>query len=179
MIGSGPAGQKAAIQAAKLGQRVAVVERRDMVGGVCINTGTIPSKTLREAVVYLTGMSQRGIYGAELPRQGGHHESTTCSARIQHVIQREIDVIRSQLAPQPRRSCSPATARFVDPHTVSVDSVTGDERRVTAAKDRDRDRHPPGPPVDASTSTGAPCSTPTASLARHGCRARWSSSAPA
>ena len=55
VVGSGPAGQKAAVQGAKLGKRVAVVERRHMVGGVCVNTGTIPSKTLREAVVYLTG----------------------------------------------------------------------------------------------------------------------------
>ncbi|HYR13569.1 MAG TPA: FAD-dependent oxidoreductase, partial [Mycobacterium sp.] len=59
VIGSGPGGQKAAIAAAKLGKTVAVVERGRMLGGVCINTGTIPSKTLREAVVYLTGMSQR------------------------------------------------------------------------------------------------------------------------
>ena len=63
VIGSGPAGQKAAIQAAKLGKRVAVIERRHMVGGVCTNTGTLPSKTLREAVVYLTGMSQKQLYG--------------------------------------------------------------------------------------------------------------------
>ena len=62
VIGCGPAGQKAAIQAAKLGRRAAIVERRQ-VGGVCVMTGTIPSKTLREAVVYLTGLSQRGIYG--------------------------------------------------------------------------------------------------------------------
>ena len=55
VIGSGPAGQKAAVQAAKLGRRVAVIERGHMVGGVCVNTGTIPSKTLREAVIYLTG----------------------------------------------------------------------------------------------------------------------------
>ena len=61
VIGSGPAGQKAAIQAAKLGKRVAVIERRHMVGGVCTNTGTLPSKTLREAVVYLTGMSQKQV----------------------------------------------------------------------------------------------------------------------
>lgn len=61
VIGSGPGGQKAAIQAAKLGRRVAVVDRRESLGGVCTNTGTIPSKTLREAVVFLTGMSQRGI----------------------------------------------------------------------------------------------------------------------
>jgi NAD(P) transhydrogenase len=61
-IGCGPAGQKAAIQAAKLGRRVALVERRQ-VGGVCVITGTIPSKTLREAVLHLTGFAQRGVYG--------------------------------------------------------------------------------------------------------------------
>ena len=59
VIGSGPGGQKAAIAAAKLGRKVAIVERKDMVGGVCLNTGTIPSKTLREAVLYLTGLDQR------------------------------------------------------------------------------------------------------------------------
>src|SRR5512132_1886764 len=63
VIGSGPGGQKAAIAAAKLGRRAAIVERTDMIGGVCINTGTIPSKTLREAIVYLTGLSQRELYG--------------------------------------------------------------------------------------------------------------------
>ncbi len=61
-IGCGPAGQRAVIQSAKLGKRAAVVERRQ-VGGVCVMSGTIPSKTLREAVIYLTGLSQRGIYG--------------------------------------------------------------------------------------------------------------------
>ncbi|WP_214320487.1 FAD-dependent oxidoreductase [Nonomuraea sediminis] len=63
VVGSGPGGQKAAIAAAKLEKRVAVVERRNMIGGVCINTGTIPSKTLREAVLYLTGLNQREMYG--------------------------------------------------------------------------------------------------------------------
>ena len=55
VIGSGPAGQRAAIQASKLDKRVAIIERGEVVGGVCINTGTIPSKTLREAVLYLSG----------------------------------------------------------------------------------------------------------------------------
>ena len=59
VIGSGPGGQKAAIAGAKLGRRVGIVERKLMVGGVCINTGTIPSKTLREAVLYVTGLAQR------------------------------------------------------------------------------------------------------------------------
>ena len=63
VIGTGPAGQRAAIQAAKLDKKVGICERRSEVGGVCINTGTIPSKTLREAVLYLTGFRQRGIYG--------------------------------------------------------------------------------------------------------------------
>src|SRR6201996_5381077 len=63
IIGSGPGGQKAAIAAAKLDRRGGVVERQDMIGGVCLNTGTIPSKTLREAILYLTGLDQREMYG--------------------------------------------------------------------------------------------------------------------
>src|SRR5882672_7276281 len=64
VIGSGPAGQRAAIQAAKLDKRVAIIERRAVIGGVCTNTGTIPSKTLREAVLHLSGFRERGFYGA-------------------------------------------------------------------------------------------------------------------
>ena len=64
VIGSGPAGQRAAVQAAKLEKRVAVVERSAEIGGVMVNTGTIPSKTLREAAMYLTGYREHGIYGA-------------------------------------------------------------------------------------------------------------------
>src|ERR1039458_2085501 len=63
VIGSGPAGQRAAIQSAKLGKRTALIERKTVIGGVCTNTGTIPSKTLREAVLYLSGYRQRSIYG--------------------------------------------------------------------------------------------------------------------
>jgi NAD(P) transhydrogenase len=63
VIGSGPAGQRAAIQGAKSGKRVAVVEKREMLGGACINTGTIPSKTLREAVMHLSGYQYQSIYG--------------------------------------------------------------------------------------------------------------------
>ncbi|WP_423229307.1 FAD-dependent oxidoreductase [Streptosporangium minutum] len=66
VLGSGPGGQKAAIAAAKLGRRVAVVEKKHMLGGVCINTGTIPSKTLREAVLYLTGLNQASCTGRTL-----------------------------------------------------------------------------------------------------------------
>src|SRR2546422_10085537 len=91
-IGTGPAGQKAAIQAAKLGMRVACVERHAMVGGVCVNTGTIPSKTLREAVMYLTGMTQRDLYGQSYRVK----ETITIedlNRRTHHVIAREIDRI--------------------------------------------------------------------------------------
>src|SRR6266536_4632907 len=97
VLGSGPGGQKAAIAAAKLDRRVALVERRHMIGGVCINTGTIPSKTLREAVLYLTGLKQREMYGQSYRLK----EDITVgdlAARTQHVIGREIEVIRSQLA---------------------------------------------------------------------------------
>jgi flavin-dependent dehydrogenase len=73
VIGSGPGGQKAAIAAAKLGKTVAVIERDGMLGGVCTNTGTIPSKTLREAVLYLTGITQRELYGASYRVKEKHH----------------------------------------------------------------------------------------------------------
>src|SRR4051812_18647790 len=65
VIGSGPAGQKGAIAAAKLGKRVAVIDRRPMIGGVSLHTGTIPSKTLREAALYLSGFQQRTFYGQD------------------------------------------------------------------------------------------------------------------
>ena len=96
VIGSGPGGQRAAIAAAKLGKSVAVIERGRMLGGVCVNTGTIPSKTLREAVVYLTGMSQRELYGASY-RVKDKITPADLLARTQHVIGKEIDVVRSQL----------------------------------------------------------------------------------
>jgi NAD(P) transhydrogenase len=132
VIGSGPGGQKAAIAAAKLGRSVAVVDRRDMVGGVCINTGTIPSKTLREAVVYLTGMSQREMYGQSY-RLKDDITVTDLLTRTQHVIGREIDVIRSQLS-RNRVTIVTGTASFVDPHTVSVAGPDGNEVRQVRAK---------------------------------------------
>ncbi|HZB51751.1 MAG TPA: FAD-dependent oxidoreductase, partial [Mycobacteriales bacterium] len=96
VLGSGPGGQKAAIAGAKLGRRVGIVERKHMVGGVCINTGTIPSKTLRESVLYVTGLSQREFYGQSY-RLKDEISVGDLTARTQHVIGREIDVIRSQL----------------------------------------------------------------------------------
>src|SRR5437764_15336990 len=97
VLGSGPAGQKAAIQAAKVGASVAVVERRDTIGGVCANTGTIPSKTLREAAVYLTGLSERGLYGQSY-RVKEDITIDDLTLRTQQVMVREVDVIRNQLS---------------------------------------------------------------------------------
>jgi len=130
VIGSGPGGQKAGIAAAKLGKRAAVVERTDVVGGVCINTGTIPSKTLREAILYLTGLSQRELYGQSY-RVKQDITVQDLSARTQHVVGREIDVILHQLA-RNHVTLLAGTARFVDPHTVGI-SGGPVERQVTAA----------------------------------------------
>ena len=131
VLGSGPSGQKAAIAASKLGRRVAIVDRRDMLGGVCINTGTVPSKTLREAVVYLTGMSQRELYGSNY-RVKDDITVSDLGARTQHVISRQTEVIRNQLSRNHVTLLS-GTARFADPHTVTVNGG-GPEARVSAEK---------------------------------------------
>jgi NAD(P) transhydrogenase len=126
VIGCGPGGQKAAIAAAKLGRRAAVVESRDVVGGVCVNTGTIPSKSLREAVMYLTGMSQRDLYGQSY-RVKEDITMEDLSRRTHHVVGREIEVIRDQLA-RNRVVLVPGRAQFVDDHTVAVHNGPGEQR---------------------------------------------------
>jgi NAD(P) transhydrogenase len=132
VIGSGPAGQKAAVQGAKLRKRVAMIERRHMVGGVCVNTGTIPSKTLREAVVYLTGMSLREVYGASY-RVKSDITIADLDQRTHQVIAREVDVIRDQLL-RNHVDLVFGTARFVDANTVALQLDTGDERQVSAGR---------------------------------------------
>lgn len=130
VIGTGPGGHRAAIAAAKLGKRVAIVDRKQMIGGVCINTGTIPSKTLREAVLYLTGMSQRDLYGASY-RVKEVITIGDLTARTQHVIGRESEVIRHQLL-RNHVTVLTGTAHFVDAHTMDI---TGpDTIRVKARK---------------------------------------------
>ena len=131
VIGSGPGGQKAAIAAAKLGQRVAVAERPEMMGGVCLNTGTIPSKTLREAILYLTGLDQREMYGQSY-RVKEDITIGDLTARTQHVVSREADVLRSQLT-RNRVTIVPGLAHFVEPNVVEVDrGIDGSNRRVSA-----------------------------------------------
>jgi NAD(P) transhydrogenase len=133
VLGSGPGGQKAAIAAAKLGKRVALVERGSMLGGVCVNTGTIPSKTLREAVVYLTGLALRDVYG-ESYRVKSDITITDLMARTQHVVGREVEVIRAQLL-RNHIDLLQGTGSFVDPHTVRVSGTEhADQSTVDAEK---------------------------------------------
>jgi NAD(P) transhydrogenase len=130
VIGSGPGGQRAAIAAAKLDRRVAVVERPNMLGGVCLNTGTIPSKTLREAILYLTGVDQREIYGQSY-RVKDEITIADLTARTTHVVTRENDVVRSQLT-RNRVAIIPGTGRFTAPNEVEVDDGGGRIRKVSA-----------------------------------------------
>ena len=131
VIGSGPGGQKAAIAAAKLGKSVAIIERAGMLGGVCVNTGTIPSKTLREAVVYLTGMSQRELYGASY-RVKDKITPADLLARTQHVIGKQVDVVRSQLM-RNRIDLIEGHGRFIDPHTIQIEEDSQAERITVSA----------------------------------------------
>ena len=132
VIGSGPAGHHAAIQAAKLGKKVAVAERKGVVGGVCINLGTIPSKTLREAVLYLSGYREHDLYGESYTvKQNITKEDLLF--RTQHVIRHEIDVARHQLLRNGIELIS-AEASFVDPHTVRLNFVEAQGYRDVTAR---------------------------------------------
>src|SRR5579863_10208409 len=121
VIGSGPAGQRAAIQAAKSGKKVALVEKVESMGGVCINTGTIPSKTMREAVLHLSGYLYQNIYGVNY-RVKEKISMTDLAFRVQHVIKTEIDVTVAQLS---RNNIEVlfGVASFIDPHTIRVSNT--------------------------------------------------------
>ena len=123
VIGSGPAGQRAAIQAAKLDKKEAICERKSALGGVAINTGTIPSKTLREAVMFLSGYRQRDMYGAAYTvKQDITMEDLLY--RADHVIRHEVDVASHQIMRNHIHRIS-AHASFIDPHTVCATYVDG------------------------------------------------------
>lgn len=123
VIGSGPAGQRAAIQAAKSGKHVALVEKAQCVGGVCINTGTIPSKTMREAVMHLSGYNYQNVYGVNY-RVKDKISMADLAFRVQHVIKTEIDVTVAQLSRNNIETLF-GVASFVDPHTVRVSTLQG------------------------------------------------------
>ncbi|MGH9279452.1 MAG: Si-specific NAD(P)(+) transhydrogenase [Acidimicrobiales bacterium] len=129
-IGSGPGGQKAAIAAAKLGRRAAVVERFHAVGGVCLHTGTIPSKTMREAVVHLTGLRHRELYGQSYRVK----DDITVADLVAHtsfVVSREADVIRDQLT-RNHVAMIGGSAGFVAPDVVAVRGSDGAETTIRA-----------------------------------------------
>jgi NAD(P) transhydrogenase len=123
VIGSGPGGQRAAINAVKAGKRVALVEKQTAVGGVCINTGTIPSKTMREAVLHLSGFYDQSFYGANY-----HSKDQITMAdlnfRVQRVIENEVSVIQDQLK-RNGVDLFHGMAKFMDPHHIRVENNNG------------------------------------------------------
>ena len=124
VIGSGPSGQRAAVAASKMHKRVAVVEARAMVGGVCINTGTIPSKTMREAVLHLSGYAYRSIYGMNY-RVKEKISMADLAFRVQAVIKTEIDVTEAQLS-RNGIDVVHGVAHFMDSTHVRVEGPQGD-----------------------------------------------------
>jgi NAD(P) transhydrogenase len=130
VIGSGPGGQRAAIQAAKLGRRVAIVEQREILGGVTAHTGTIPSKTLREAVLYLCGWREKGFYGRN-HRVKAEITAADLMQRLNVTIRQQIEIIQHQLT---RNGVTVITgaACFADPHTVRVTDLAGHEQLCRA-----------------------------------------------
>ncbi|MEM9083709.1 MAG: FAD-dependent oxidoreductase, partial [Planctomycetota bacterium] len=130
VIGSGPAGHRAAIQAAKLGKRVCVVERKEVVGGVAINTGTIPSKALREATLHLTGHMARQHMGDRYDAPGHSVKIEDLIYWCQQVIQAEVSVARSQLV-RNRVDLINGTGRFLGPNELIAEHGS-DSRTVTA-----------------------------------------------
>ena len=123
VIGSGPGGQRAAIQAAKCGKRVAMIEKRKAVGGVCTNTGTIPSKTMREAVLHLSGFYYQSFYGAN------YHVKEVVTMedlnyRVQRVVESEVAVIQDQLQRNGVDVLN-GTGSFIDAHQVAVENGNG------------------------------------------------------
>jgi NAD(P) transhydrogenase len=128
VIGSGPAGQKGAICAAKLGHSVAIVDRPDHIGGVSLHTGTLPSKTLREAVLYLSGLRQRVFYGKDY-RLKDNVSVRDLADRVTPVLKHESEVVRSQLK-RNHIEIITGMGKFLDAHTIEVDG----EERITGKK---------------------------------------------
>lgn len=132
VVGCGPAGQRAAVQAAKIRKKVAIVDKREVVGGVCVNTGTIPSKSFKEAVVFLSGYRQRSIYGAGY-RVKSEISMADLTFRCNRIMQAEIDVIKAQLT-RNHIEVLGGHAQFVDEHTVEILSAEGIKTQKTADK---------------------------------------------
>ncbi len=108
-----------------MGKRAAVIERREVLGGVCVNTGTIPSKTFREAVLHLSGYYYQNIYGVNY-RVKEKITMADLALRVQHVIKTEVDVIQAQLSRNNIELLS-GVAKFLDAHTVQVQNSRGEQ----------------------------------------------------
>ena len=152
VIGSGPAGQRAAIQGSKSGKRVALIEKREVLGGASINTGTIPSKTMREAVMHLSGYTSQSIYGSNY-RVKERITMADLSFRVQHVIKTEIDVTAAQLS---RNNIEVLTgqASFLDATHIRVENSRGQsdfEAPVTVIATGTKPAASPKVPINAST----------------------------
>ncbi len=130
VVGSGPAGEKAAVQAAYFGKHVAVVEKQRALGGACVNTGTLPSKTLRETALYLSGYRQREMYGVSVNLQSGV-SVPELMCRQDPVTGHEVDRIRHNLS-RHHVDLLDGEASFLDEHTVEIKPIEGVPRRVTA-----------------------------------------------
>jgi NAD(P) transhydrogenase len=123
VIGSGPAGQKAAINAAKQGKQVVVIERAGMIGGASVHSGTIPSKTVRDAVLYLTGFNERAFYGQDY-RLREHIGREEIASRVRTIVARETHLVRSQFSRNDVVELD-GTGRFLGPHTLEITSASG------------------------------------------------------
>jgi len=153
IIGCGPAGLNAAVQAARLGRSVMVVDRNDTPGGVTVHTGTLPSKTLREAILYLTGWRQRGFYG-----RGYRLKETITAAdlkqRLDITIDHEIALLQEQLHRHNIHTLT-GNARFINPHRMAVDQADGEVVEIEADKillaTGTRPRRPDNVPFDDNT----------------------------
>ena len=132
VIGSGPSGRRAAVQAAKLGRKVLVIESRLQVGGVSVHTGTIPSKTLRETALNLSGWRERGFYGQSY-RVKKEIGSEDLSIRLCKTLQYEVDVLEHQFLRNGVHTLA-GKARFVDPHRIAIETGTGAELVVEAER---------------------------------------------
>jgi NAD(P) transhydrogenase len=152
VIGSGPAGQKAAIQGAKVGKKVGIVERKKFVGGLCINSGTIPSKSLREAVLFLSGFRQRNLYGASY-RVKKDITFEDLLFKCDHVVKAEQEVVQNQLI-RNHVDYIVGNASFIEPHRLSIqqdletDDHSADYIMIAAGTEPSR---PAGIPFDDTT----------------------------
>jgi NAD(P) transhydrogenase len=131
IIGSGPSGRRAAVQSAKIGKSVLVVEKGQRVGGVSVHTGTIPSKTLRETILNLSGWRERGFYGRSY-RVKQDIDASDLLARLRKTLDHEVEVLEHQFSRNAVRTVR-GQGRFAGPHEIEVTTESGDKRIYTAA----------------------------------------------